>query len=103
MQDPPSRQPTNPPVRQPTLADLIAAAMPMPWQTPLSAGQIIDKLGEPYEVEGVRRILIKMWKAGRIERVDKGKLRCYRWALVCRGQRLVIDKRFDDLGKGVRK
>jgi hypothetical protein len=77
--------------------------MPLPWQTPLSAGQIIDKLNEPYDVEGVRRVLIKMWKAGRIERVEKGKLRCYRWRLK-EGERLQYRNRewsiktFDNLG-----
>jgi hypothetical protein len=80
-------------------------ALPLPWQTPLSAGQIIDKLGEPYDVEGVRRILIKMWKEGYLERVSKGKLVCYRWKLK-EGERLLyrnrewsIIKTFDNLGK----
>jgi hypothetical protein len=81
------------------LINLVKAALPLPWQTPLSAGQIAERL-DGHTRDSIRFYLIRLLREGKIESSTRRGQVCYRWKLAAReAEDGLYRKTFEDLGK----
>ena len=80
------------------LIDLVKAALPLPWQTPLSAGQIAERLSG-HTTSSIRFYLVKLVREQKIEKITRFGMTCYRWKLEPRQEEDgLYDKTYNNLG-----